>query len=155
MSIVLGAALLGGASTGYGIYSANRERKRQKKTQQLRSDFFDSEISPLLGEMEQDIGDVDFNAIRQAELNLPAQELQSQIRGLGKRRETALSGSGFAGSGFIEDDYSNDFNLAQTGFKDTRFRTDRGIMDMQSQLESMINENRLRAKELEFSYKYG
>lgn len=152
MSLAVGLTL---ASTAWGIGSSIHARNKQKKAKRQRAAFFDREINPILEDMQSGIEDVDFGSIRDAELKLPAARFQNQMREISRGRESSLGGSGFQGSGFIESDFQNQANLAGEEMRNQTFNIDRGIIDMQSQLEAMINENRLRAKELEFSYKYG
>ena len=151
MSLTLGLSL---ASTAWGIGSSIHNRNRQKKAKEKRSRFFDSQINPLLQQM--DTGeDVDFDSIRSAEMRMPTLQFQNQMRGISNQRDSRLGQSGFADSGFINQDFDAQRTMATEGLASQRFNVDRGIIDMQSQLESMINENKLRAKELAFSYKYG
>lgn len=152
MSLTLGLTL---ASTGWGIGSSIYDRSRQKKAKEKRGKFFDNEINSILGKMTNNLDDVDFDSIRSAEMRMPTLQFQDQMRDISTQRDSRLGQSGFADSGFINQDFDAQRTMATEGLASQRFNVDRGIIDMQSQLESMINENKLRAKELEFSYKYG
>lgn len=152
MALTTGIAL---ASTAWNIGSSIHDRNKRNRAKKQRDQFFNQSIQPLLNKATQGMDDVDFDSIRQAEMKMPILQFQNQMKGLSRGREASLGQSGFSDSGFIQRDFNEQSNMATEGLSAQRFQTDRGILDMQSQLEQMINENRLRAKELEFSYKYG
>jgi len=97
----------------------------------------------------------DFDAIKQAEMQNPFNQFQNQLEGISKSREKMEASSGFNNSGFVNDVFMKEKNNAQSSFESQTFNINRGIQDMQSQFDDMLNQNKLKAKELEYSYKYG
>ena len=150
-TLAVGASLL---STAWGIGSSIHNKNRMNRARDQRREYFGHHIAPLLAEATQQ-PDVDFDSIRDAEMRMPTLQFQNQMTGLTRRRDASIGQSGFADSGFINQDFDRDANMATEGLANQRFNVDRSIIDMQSQLESMINENKIRARELQFSYKYG
>jgi len=152
MPIGVGTALAisGGLKLGSSLINRGREKKRSRN----RRRFFDSQISPLLDETTQDI-DVDFGSIYDAEMQMPMLQFQNQIEGITRGRDQSAFASGFSDSGFRNRDYSLQMETAGGQLDAQKFNTQRGIIDLQSQLESMVNQNKIRAKELEYQYKYG
>lgn len=151
--MALGTVLLG-ASIGQNLYSAISAGRKERRRRRKRSAFFDNELSPLLDEATQDV-DVDFSSIYDAEMKLPLDNLQNGMRNLTRQRDATIGTSGIENSAFVQDDFANDSQSMITKFNDSSFQSRRGLVDMQSQLESIVSENKIRAKELEYSYKYG
>jgi hypothetical protein len=142
------------ASIGQNLYSSISGARKEKRMRRQKSKFFDNELSPLLDEATKDV-DVDFSTIYDAEMDLPLANLQSGMRSLSRNRDASFGRSGFKASSFIDNDYQNDAKLMQSGFDNQQFQTQRGMIDLQSQLESIVSDNKIRAKELEYQFKYG
>lgn len=126
----------------------------QRKAKRKRRDFFNTNIKGLLDESTQ-MPDVDYDSIREAEMRMPQLNLQNQMQNISRNRDVSMSRSGFVNSGFSDSDVNTAKMNASEQFSSQEFNINRGINDMQSQLDDMINQNRLRAKELEFQYKFG
>lgn len=148
------AAITLGASLGSDLISAFGAKRREKKRRSVRKNFYNTQLLPLLNEATED-PDIDYGAIREAELDLPQIQFQNQMERLSDQRQSTLGQSGFASSGFIEDDFEDQINQTQAGFKRNVFDTDRGLINLQSQIESMVNQNKLQAKQLKYEYLYG
>lgn len=151
--MALGTALLG-ASVGQQLFSAFRGRSKERSRRRQRRSFFDNELQPLLNEAIPDT-DIDFGSLRNAEMQMPVINLQEGMRSLSRTADSARGQSGFANSSFIERDLQNSQNIATSQFENQQFNVDRGLLDLQSQIEGIASQNRIRAKELEYSYKYG
>jgi len=151
--MALGTGLLL-ASVGQQLFSSIRGRNKERDQRRQRRRFFDRELKPLLDETTQDV-DVDFNAIRDAEMRMPTLNFQEGFRSLTRTRDATQAQSGFGKSGFIERDFTDSSNMLGEQFKSQEFNINRGVMDLQSQLENIVAENKIRAKELEYQYKYG
>lgn len=149
----IGTALLA-ASVGQQLYSAVSGGIKDRRMRRKKSSYFDSELKPLLDEATQE-QDVDLDALYDAEMTMPLMNIQEGFRSLGRSTDSARGQSGFQSSGFIDNDYADQSNVLQGQFANQKFQNQRGIIDLQSQLESITADNKLRAKELEYSYKYG
>ena len=146
------AMMLG--QTAFSIYDSYRQQNDYKRQKAAKSSFYDSEIAPLVGDISS-MERPDFDAIRQAEMQNPINEFQNQLEGMNRNREKMNSSSGFNDSGFVNDIFMKEKQSAQNSFESKSFNINRGIQDMQSQFDDMLTQNKLKAKELEYSYKYG
>jgi len=151
VTIGLGLSAL---QTGWNIFSASRAKREERRAKEQRRSYFNNSLKPLLDEAT-NIEMPDFDSIREAEMAMPTMQFQNQLESLSKGRDTQLGASGFQSSGFVDNNFNEQVETNEGQFDFQKFNVNRGIIDMQSQLESMINENKLRAKELEYSYKYG
>lgn len=148
MAVIGGLQL--GASLLQGIGSKRKENKRRKQ----RANYFETELKPLLNEATAD-PNIDYTDIRNAELSMPTENFTMQMNQLAKNSNATMAQSGFNSSGFLNRDYEDQSNLMEEGFQASVYNVDKGILDMQTQIESLVNQNKLRAKELEYQYLYG
>jgi hypothetical protein len=149
----VGTALLA-VQTGMNLYNAFAGASKRRRQKRGKRRFFDQELAPLLNEATQE-QDVDYDSLYDAEIQMPLMNLQEGFRSISKSRNTAQGQSGFQSSGFIDNDYTNSSKVLQGQFENQQFGVQRGLIDLQSQIESMATENKIRAKELEYNYKYG
>jgi len=146
------AMMLG--QTAFSIYDSYRQKNDMARSKRQRSSYFDSDINPLLQEAS-NMERPDFDAIKQAEMQNPINQFQNQMEALSTSRESTMAKSGFNNSGFVNDVFMKEKSNAKNSFESQTFNINRGIQDMQSQFDDMLNQNKLKAKELEYSYKYG
>lgn len=149
MGLGLGLAIGSFALDAYGSWKEEKAADRAKKK---RAKYFDNEISPLLNQQDTD---VDFNAIRDVEMDSVIGGFQNQLRSINQNDDVMNSKSGFASNSFIDKETNFATGRANDSFKRNEFNVERTINDLQQQLENTISENKIRAKELEYSYKYG
>jgi len=141
-------------SLGMSAFDSWRNNYNLRQSRNKKASYYDSNIKPLL----EDINNVDrpdFNAIREAEMQNPINQFQNQMSSLSTNRDRIQSQSGFNESGFVNDVFMKEKNNATNTFQSQSFNINRGIQDMQTQFDDMLNQNRLKATELEYSYKYG
>jgi hypothetical protein len=141
-------------SLGMSAFDSWRNNYNLRQSRNKKASYYDSKIKPLL----EDINNVDrpdFNAIREAEMQNPINQFQNQMSSLSTNRDRIQSQSGFNESGFVNDVFMKEKNNATNTFQSQSFNINRGIQDMQTQFDDMLNQNRLKATELEYSYKYG
>ena len=146
--------IMAGIQLGSSLLGAVGAKRKERRRRRQRRNFFEDELSPLLDEATQD-PNVDYGSIREAELGLPTVNFQNQMEQLTTQSNSAMGQSGFDNSGFIQDDYSDQSNQMQEQYNNQVFNIDKGLLDMQSQIESMVNQNKLQAKELKYKYLYG
>ena len=148
------AALLIGGQLAQGLFQSSANRRKERRRRKRRRSFFDNELSPLLEDAQIDT-DIDFNSIRQAELSLPFEQMQNQMRDLSQNRDAVINKSGFQNNSFTNNNFRNDQNLINKSFDAQTYNVDKSLVDLQSQLESISNQNKIQAKQIEYEYKYG
>ena len=148
------STILGVAQIGMSLWDSYKQKSEMEKRQKRRSNFFDSELKPLLDEAT-NIEAPDFNAIRQAEMSDYTNQMQNQMESLIDQRSGTYARSGFGSSGFIDRSFDKQSDMLTSSYEKQQYQTERMIQDMQSQFDDTLNANKLRAKELEYSYKYG
>lgn len=142
------------ASIGSNLLSEGRANRKEKIASRKRRRFFDTQISPLLNEMN-DTEMPEMDSLYSAEMQMPLLQMQNQMESLSRSSQSTLGQSGFQSSGFLDRDTQIQSDNITASFENQKFGVQRGLIDLQSQLESMTNQNRLQAKELEYRYKYG
>lgn len=150
---ILAAALQAG-QMGLSLYDSYQRKKATERARRARASYFDTQLKPLLDEAI-NIERPDFDAIKEAELANPIFQMQRQMEDLFSQRMNMHAKSGFSSSGFINKLIDNQEDVLAMNMDEKLYQTNRMIQDMQSQFDDMINQNKLRAKELEYSYKFG
>lgn len=150
-----GTALLVGGQLAQGLFNSFSAKRKEKRRRRRRRNFFNEELSPLLEDAQVDPNSVDYSSIREAELNLPLNQMQNQMRSLSMSTDAVRGRSGFENNDFVQDNYANDSKMLLSSFNNQAYNVDKSLIEMQSQLESIAKQNKIQAKQLEYEYKYG
>lgn len=143
-----------GLQFGQQIYNTYQKKQSAKKAKERRATFFNNELKPMLDKSTQE-SDVDFEAIKDVEMGGVINNLQNQLQDINKSSSKSRSKSNFSSNSFIDKNESFALDRANESFEQGEFEVDRTIQSMQQQIDDTIEQNKIRAKQLEYQYKYG
>lgn len=146
-----------GLIAGQGLLSlaqGSMNRRRENRRRDQRRDYFNNNLRGML-EDSYDIEEPDYNELREAELFSARDNFDNQLNQFTRQTDAQESKFGFDNSGFTARTRTEGLEALNNNFETQEFNIDRSIADIQSQMQSMIQNNKIRAKEMEYQYLYG